>query len=107
MQVNKNGVVSFGRKFTNLPSSETEFPLPDAPPFIAIFWGDIKLSNGDLKNLIVLEINSTHNAAKLEESSIIICNIFDGIFGEMCEAQSIFVASWKSSHSLGLNKVSF
>ena len=110
MQVNKNGVVSFGRKFTDLPSSETEFPLPDAPPFIAIFWGAIDLSNGRNENLFVREMNSTHNAAKLEEASIIICdNIFGGKFSEMfmCEPQSIFAASWKSSHSIGLNMVSF
>ena len=107
MQVNKNGVISFGRNFTDLPSSKTKFPLPDAPPFIAVFWGDIELSNGVLKNLFVLEINSTHNATKLEEASSIVCDILDGRFSKRCEPQSILVAVWKCSHSKGLNMVSW
>lgn len=46
LQVNTNGVISFGTSFTSTSSNGVNFDRTDTPPIIAPFWDDINTING-------------------------------------------------------------
>ena len=109
MQINVNGVVSFGRSFSDRP----ELPSPMAPPFIAGFASEIYLSNSDDENgkkLFVSELNSSALLENEQAKNKICCFLREGFGGSLhskCEPTGIVIADWKEAFNTPLQEVSF
>ena len=94
LQVNKNGVVSFGNNFS-IPNT-MEFPILDTPPFIAGFWDNLSLQNENKYSLAFLELNSSSSYFATQQTRFS-AYLHEGFGANMMEFDitHIFLATWK------------